>query len=112
MKEPIYQILAYGTFFDFPRGMFLFIEDAVVQLRCDFDDEIDDYKDFYHILVMNGISYEEVQSGAFFHYYERCNKTLIGEIKTSEVTFDSSKRKSLRSKALLKIIRTYKQQTL
>src|SRR5437016_2557807 len=92
------QILAYGTFYDVPRGLYVKIGNQVVHLLCRFDDDKDDYLDYYDVHQVPGATTDDFYTGAFYH--RRYATEFLGHVNLSEIQFDASRRKSIRSAKL------------
>ena len=92
------QILGYGTFSDIPRGVFVKVDKDIIHLECDFDEILDDYKDFYKVYMMIGPTRDDFYTGRF--YYHKYSQVYIGDLSLRDITFDSTRRKSLKSEKL------------
>ena len=57
------QILGYGTFFDFPRGLFVRVGDRVAYLVCEFDEATDEYCDRYQVFIVTDATPDDFTSG-------------------------------------------------
>lgn len=100
-EEPL-QMLHCGTFYDVPRGIVLKVGQNIVVLRCEFDEDTDQYKDFYSVYLKIGADDDDYYSGRFNKpkHPELC----IGELPLKSIVFDLSKRKSLKCPSLKTMI--------
>ena len=102
--EPIHlphvnlQILGYGTFYDVPRGMFVRVGSRVAHLQCEFDEKVDDYEDFYTVSYVVDVSTDDFYTGRYFHNHY--DEIVVGRLPLQDVTFDATRRKSIRSSNL------------
>ena len=94
----------YGGFWDVPRGILLRYCGKVLYLQSPFDDERDEYPDAYSVYLVPDAIGETVLSGDW-KPLEQAALSFLGKIPISEVTFDSTKRKSLDFSCLRGILR-------
>jgi hypothetical protein len=90
--------ITYREFYDIPRTIYFTFGEHNYFLECLFDDKKDDYSDYYTIYEMPDLSPEEL-NGSWENLPNRaCSE--IGKIKTNEIEFDQTLRKSINSKIM------------
>ncbi len=95
------QILARGTDFGttvrVPRGLYVNVSEKVIGLLCEFDENVDDYKDYYDVHFVIGAAPHDVQMDSF--RTENYQEQYLGRLAVEHITFDEMKYASLNSPA-------------
>ncbi|HJZ70050.1 MAG TPA: hypothetical protein VKF81_18130 [Blastocatellia bacterium] len=94
--------IRYRDFYDIPRIFITTHNGKVYLFDCPFDDELDDYSDRYRIYQLPGIAEDELE-GSWERLPERA-VSMVGEIPVSEVEFDKTRRNSIDTRILEKLI--------
>jgi len=89
---------SYRDFYDVPRAIVVWLQDAAYYLYCPFDSSSDDYSVFYKVYLLD-VEGAMLSSGQSWIGLEK-HGNLVGEVLVSEVEFDESKRRRLRLTAL------------
>ena len=96
-------IITWGTVFDFPVGMFVEVEGAVVGLERPFDEALSDYRDYFDVTIVPDVKPQDFVIGLPHHRpYE---ELPLGRIRVEDVTFDGSRRKFITSPVLVVLVR-------
>jgi hypothetical protein len=99
----IIPILNYGSFFDFPRGLYIAVNDIVIEMDDPFDDGIDDYRDYYDVCFLRNAKVEDfVTVPVDLRKYE---SIYLGQIPTRDVSFDPTNRKWIRCAKLEQMVK-------
>src|SRR5438309_251065 len=98
-------IVRYGSFFDFPRGMYVQVGLVIVRLNAEFDDVTDDFREYYDVWIMPDAdpSSFPAATAAIVGYTE----VPIGTIAVSEIEFDPSRRKTIKCNRLEEMVAAF-----
>jgi len=100
----VLQPIKYFSFWDVPRTFAFEQAGEVYVLISEFDDELDEYPDYYEVLVASGIGSLSVVSD--WKSIEPLPKTRVGKVPLAVVHFDESRRKFVDSSFLDSIQRS------
>jgi hypothetical protein len=77
----------YRQFWDVPRCFVTTYKDSSFLLECDFDEELDDYPESYHVYRLSKKYGEEIDWPWCF-----ANRELVGQTRVTGVKFDETRR--------------------
>lgn len=87
--------ITYSGFYDFPLAFLASYGGKQYLFWRVFDDELDDYPREYEVFVLPNLSNEEIN--ASWSFLPERAETYIGKIDVKRITFDPTKRHSIKS---------------
>lgn len=94
--------IKYRDFYDVPRIFIVKHRDMQLLFDSRFDEDLDDYPDFYKVFVLPDISDGDLR-GSWEHLAKRAVR-FLGEVRTSAVRFDPSKRRTIESAVIDELV--------
>ena len=91
-------ITRYSGFHDIPRIFFIELKGKLLLFDCRFNEAKDDYEDFFSVYHMPSLSDDEIT--AHGRDLAALAEKVIGEIPTSQVQFDPTRRKAVAADCL------------
>lgn len=93
--------IKYRDFYDVPRIFLRQAGDRLLLFDCRFNEERDQYEEAYKVFLMPKLPDEETP-GSWEHLSAKA-ESLLGEVRTSDVEFDPTRRKQVKLEVLNKI---------
>ena len=94
--------IRYRDFYDVPRIFIMKHNGKLYLFDCPFDEDLDDYPDIYQVYDLDAISEDELQ-GSWEGLPERA-VSLLGTVLVTQVQFDPTKRNSVETAVLERLI--------
>ena len=94
--------IRYRDFYDVPRIFITKHNGKLYLFDCPFDEDLDDYLDIYRVYDLDAISEDELQ-GCWEGLPERA-VSLLGTVPVTQVQFDPTKRNSVGTAVLERLI--------
>ena len=104
LSERNLPILGCGICVGVPRGLYTIIDKHIIHLRCDWDENAGDYRDYYDVFLIVGAKLSDFYTGAI--YQREDERAHLGRILVEDASYDVTKLQSLRSAKLEALVKT------
>jgi hypothetical protein len=93
--------IRYLGFWDVPLNFLVRWDDHLLLFDCPFDEELDDYPDHYTVYDMPELMVKDIEGSWDLLPQKAMSK--IGTVSKTDVTFDGTRRKAIRSEVLQRL---------
>ncbi len=85
--------ILYSGFYDFPLAFTVRFQGNLYLFARDFDEDLDEYEDHYHVSLMPDLTDEEIQT-SWLQIEKRATASL-GKVAVNDVRFDATHRQAI-----------------